>query len=53
MAETFNLFNHTNYTQVDAVFGRGTYPSNPAPHFGEYTKAAPPFQAQLAAKVSF
>jgi hypothetical protein len=56
IVEMFNLLNHTNYTQVDAVFGGSgaVYPDTPTnPRFGRYNKAAPPFQAQLAAKVSF
>ena len=53
MVEMFNVLNHTNYTQVDAVFGTGAYPDSPLPTFGQYTKAAPPFQAQLVVKLSF
>jgi len=53
MIETFNLLNHTNYTQVDAVFGTGAYPGSPLPTFGQFTKAAPPFQAQVAVRLSF
>ncbi len=29
--EVFNLFNRTNFTDVQNVFGVGAYPSNPAP----------------------
>jgi hypothetical protein len=53
MVEMFNLLNHTNYTQVDSVFGQGAYPAEPLPTFGQFTTAAPPFQVQLAARVSF
>jgi hypothetical protein len=53
MVEVFNLFNRTNYTDVDAIFGKGPYPDNPSPTFGQFTAAAPPFQAQFGAKVSF
>jgi hypothetical protein len=50
----FNLFNRTNYTQVNAVFGQGACPNERRNEtFGQFTKAAPPFQGQLAAKVSF
>lgn len=51
--EAFNLFNHTNFTNVDNVFGTGAYPGNPLPTFGQFTEAAPPFQAQLAVRVAF
>ncbi len=53
IGEVFNLFNHTNYTAVDAVFGDGAYPNEPRETFGRFTKAGPPFQAQLAMKFSF
>jgi hypothetical protein len=53
MFEAFNLFNRTNYTNVDNIFGTGAYPSNPLPTFGQFTEAAPPFQAQLAVKLLF
>jgi hypothetical protein len=53
MLEMFNLLNRTNYTEANAVFGRGSFPDNPNASFGQFTKAAPPFQAQLAAKIGF
>jgi hypothetical protein len=53
MFEAFNLFNTTTYTNVDNVFGTGAYPANPLPTFGQFTEAAAPFQAQLAAKLAF
>jgi hypothetical protein len=55
MADLFNLFNRTNYTQLKNVFGSGAYPANPDPTlgFGQFTEAGPPFQAQLAARISF
>jgi hypothetical protein len=53
IVEMFNLLNHTNYTAVDAMFGAGAYPGEPRGTFGRFTKAGPPFQAQLAMKVSF
>lgn len=53
IVETFNLLNHTNYTGVDAVFGDGAYPDEPKSTYGLFTKAGPPFQAQLAVKFSF
>jgi hypothetical protein len=51
--EVFNLFDNTNYTNVDSVFGTGAYPSSPLPTFGQFTEAGPPRQAQLAVRVLF
>jgi hypothetical protein len=51
--EVFNLFNRTNYTDVNAIFGPGVYPTNPLPGFGQFTQAGPPLQVQLAARVTF
>jgi hypothetical protein len=53
MVDVFNLFNRTNYADVDRIFGPGPDPDNPKPTYGQFTAAAPPFQAQLGAKVSF
>lgn len=53
MFEVFNLFNRTNYTDINSVFGTGAYPTTPLPDFAQYTQAGPPRQAQLAVKVSF
>jgi hypothetical protein len=51
--EVFNLFNRSNYVNVNNVFGTGSYPASPAPTFGEYTQAAPARQIQLALKLGF
>ena len=51
--EVFNLFNRSNYTAVNNVFGTGSYPATPAPTFGQFTQAAPPRQIQLALKIGF
>jgi hypothetical protein len=51
--EVFNLFNRTNFTGIDSVFGSGAYPANPLPTFGQFQQAGPPRQVQLAAKVTF
>jgi len=53
MFELFNLFNRTNFTSVQNIFGAGSYPSSPLPTFGQFTQAGPPRQAQLALKVTF
>jgi hypothetical protein len=51
--EIFNLFNRTNYTAINNVFGSGSYPSTPLPTFGQFTQAAAPLQVQLAIKAGF
>jgi hypothetical protein len=51
--EVFNLFNRSNYTAVNNVFGTGSYPASPAPTFGQFTQAAPPRQVQVALKIGF
>jgi Carboxypeptidase regulatory-like domain/TonB dependent receptor-like, beta-barrel/TonB-dependent Receptor Plug Domain len=51
--EVFNLFNRTNYTEINNIFGTGAYPANPLPTFGQFTQAAPPRQVQLAVKINF
>jgi hypothetical protein len=53
MFDVFNLFNRTNYTDANGVFGAGPYPTAPAPTFGQYTQAGPPRQAQIAARLRF
>jgi len=51
--EVFNLFNRTNYTDINNIFGSGAYPTAPLPEYGQYTQAGSPRQAQVAAKISF
>jgi len=57
--EVFNLFNRTNYSDVDNVFGSGAFPDNPVRDaqgrvtYGLFTQAQPPRQMQFAAKLSF
>jgi hypothetical protein len=51
--DVLNVFNRTNYTDVNRVFGTGSYPSNPLPTFGQFTQAAPPRQVQLGVRVGF
>ena len=59
IVEAFNLFDTTNYTEVNATFGPGVFPDNPARDaqgrvtYGLFNKAMPPRQVQLAAKLSF
>jgi hypothetical protein len=51
--EVFNLFDRSNYTAVNNIFGTGAYPTTPLPTFGQFTQAAPPRQVQLAIKIGF
>ena len=53
IVDIFNLFNRTNYTDVNNIFGNGAYPTNPAPTFGQFQQAGPPRQGQLAVKINF
>jgi hypothetical protein len=53
IAEAFNLFNRSNFTEVNNIFGAGAYPSNPLPTFGRFEQAAPPRQVQIGARVTF
>src|SRR4029453_18686907 len=34
--EAFNVFNRTNFIEVNNIFGPGSYPENPLPTFGLY-----------------
>jgi hypothetical protein len=49
--EVFNLFNRTNFTDINNIFGAGAYPSNPSPTFGQFEKAGPPRQVQIGVRV--
>jgi hypothetical protein len=59
MVDIFNLFNRTNFTEVNNVFGPGSFPRDPVRDtvgrvtYGRYEKAAPPRQIQLAARLNF
>jgi len=51
--EVFNLFNRTNYTDINNIFGTGAYPSSPLPTYGQFQQAGSPLQMQMAAKINF
>jgi hypothetical protein len=59
MVEGFNLLNRVNYSDVNNVFGPGAFPAEPQTDaagrvtYGLYTKAYPPRQVQLAARLTF
>lgn len=51
--EVFNLFNRSNFTAVNNVFGTGPYPGSPASTFGQFMPAGAPRQVQVALKIGF
>jgi hypothetical protein len=51
--DVLNVFNVTNFTDVNRVFGTGAYPSAPQPNFGQFTQAGPPRQLQIGARFSY
>jgi hypothetical protein len=59
MLDMFNLFNHTNFTEVNNVFGTGAFPVAPLRDaagrvtYGLFEKAASPRQFQLGARLNF
>ena len=59
MIEAFNLFDRTNFSEVNNVFGRGAYPDEPQRDgqnrvtYGLFEQALPPRQVQLALRLSF
>jgi len=53
LVEVFNVFNRTNFTEVQNVFGVGAYPDAPTSTFGRFTQAGNSRQIQLAARVRF
>jgi hypothetical protein len=59
MLDMFNLFNDTNFTEVNNTFGPGPFPQAPLQDsagrvtYGRFEKAAPPRQFQLGARLNF
>jgi hypothetical protein len=59
IAEAFNLFDRTNFSEINSIFGRGAFPAEPQRDpqgrvtYGLYEQALPGRQVQLALKVSF
>jgi hypothetical protein len=51
--EVFNLFNRTNFTEINNIAGPGAFPAAAAPTFGQFTQAGPPRQVQLAGRINF
>jgi hypothetical protein len=58
-AEAFNLFNRSNVSEVNNIFGSGAFPSEPARDAqgrvtdGRFEQAQPPRQIQLALRLTF
>jgi hypothetical protein len=53
MLEVFNLFSRVNFTDVNNVFGTAAFPEHPLPTYGQFLRAAPLRQVQLAARILF
>jgi hypothetical protein len=53
LLEMFNVFNRTNFIDVQNVFGNGAYPQQGAATFGQFTHADAPRQLQLAVRLHF
>jgi hypothetical protein len=51
--DVLNAFNTTNFTDINRVFGSGSYPSAGLTTFGQYTQAGPPRQIQIGARLSY
>jgi hypothetical protein len=51
--DVFNLFNRTNFVDVQNVFGAGAYPTQPSSTFGQFTQAGAGRQVQVGLRVSF
>ena len=51
--EVFNLFDRANFTEVNGVFGTGSYPNNPLLTYGQFLRAASMRQAQVGLKLRF
>ena len=59
LAEAFNLFNRSNFSDVNGIFGRGAYPNEPQRDeqgrvtYGLFEQALSPRQLQLAMRFTF
>jgi hypothetical protein len=59
IVEAFNLFNRSNFSEVNNIFGAGAYPAAPARDaqgritYGVFEQALPPRQMQLALRFTF
>jgi hypothetical protein len=59
IVDAFNLFNRSNFSEVNNIFGGGAFPAEPARDaqgrvtYGVFEQALPPRQIQLALRVTF
>lgn len=59
IGEAFNLFNRSNFSEVNDIFGSGAFPAVPARDaqgrvtYGLFEQALPPRQIQLALRFTF
>ena len=59
IAEAFNLFNRSNFSEVNSIFGTSAYPNEPQRDergrvtYGLFEQALPPRQVQLALRFAF
>jgi hypothetical protein len=59
IAEAFNLFNRSNFSEVNNIFGRGAFPGDPERDargrvtYGRFEQALAPRQIQLALRFTF
>ena len=59
IVEAFNLLDRANYSEINNIFGRGAFPTDPQKDaqgrvtYGLYEQDLPPRQVQLALKMSF
>jgi hypothetical protein len=59
LVDLFNVFNRTDFTEINNVFGPRPFPEEPSLDtagrvtYGRYEKAAPPRQVQLGIRLNF
>jgi hypothetical protein len=53
IVDILNLFNRTNFTEINNIFGTARYPDVPLATFGQFEQAGPPRQIQLGLRASF
>jgi len=53
LIEVFNLFDRRNDLARNTVFGTGTYPTNPAPNFGQVTVVGDPRSLQFGLRFRY
>ena len=53
LVEAFNLFNRSNFTEVNNIFGTGAFPDHPLPTYGQFLRAGPPRQVQVGVRLRF